>query len=321
MPSFFDDTVRHMLQQLAATYRVHQRDHDARLGELEVAMDALMLELETNGSAAARDLGARARDRFGRLRDASATMGVFAAEPRERQPLARVVEAALRLATSESGRPLELVVDGPTYDDEAPEVVDAAFHAQRLAAELGRLSLVSERAELRWYRERSSLAVELVAQPADDVVARLEMTTVDPLASGIVPRMDGLRVLAVDDDPTIRKVVARCLRHAGHRVQAAVDVDDAMRWASHAPFDAVVTDVDMPGGGGFELLRRLRAERPQLAERLTFLTGLAGDPLTRERLVASGRPHLGKPFDDRALLAMIVRAAADRSERRESGTR
>ncbi|HHH28187.1 MAG TPA: response regulator [Polyangiaceae bacterium] len=312
MPSFFDESVRHMLRHLAATYRVHHDACEEQLHELEQIVSALKRALAVGeGSASALELTARAERCLAELRERTDTMAVFAARSRDRRPLTQVVEAAEALATSTSKRARKLTLEVTKDAGEIPSIVDAAFSAHRLAAELSRMAENCTHALLRWYVDSVYVVVELYVADEDGPAAsetpavRIEMPTTDPLSSGIVPRVDGMRVLAVDDDPTIRKVVERCLRHGGHRVQTAANVDEAMSWVARAPFDAIVTDVDMPGGGGFELLRRLQGSHPILADRLTFLTGLVHDPLTRERLLASGRPHLGKPFEERALLAMV----------------
>ena len=71
--------------------------------------------------------------------------------------------------------------------------------------------------------------------------------------------MDGdARVLVVDDDPDIAQFVRTVLRKAGMHAVACFDPLEALALAAREPFDAVVTDIEMPGMNGLEFLGRLR---------------------------------------------------------------
>ncbi len=65
------------------------------------------------------------------------------------------------------------------------------------------------------------------------------------------------RVLVVDDEYLIRWAVGRSLADAGYDVTSAEDGLEAIQTAMKENFDFVITDVDMPGMGGWELLERL----------------------------------------------------------------
>ncbi len=80
------------------------------------------------------------------------------------------------------------------------------------------------------------------------------------MCSLTVPRgklMKPPRVLVVDDDYLIRWAVGRSLADAGYDVTSAEDGLEAIQTAMKENFDFVITDVDMPGMGGLELLERL----------------------------------------------------------------
>ena len=83
----------------------------------------------------------------------------------------------------------------------------------------------------------------------------------------------GLAVLVVDDDPVIRAYVARALTLAGFEVAVASDGRDALRLVVDGRVRpaVVVTDIDMPGMSGVELVARLLALRPAL--RVVMMTG------------------------------------------------
>jgi two-component system cell cycle sensor histidine kinase/response regulator CckA len=82
------------------------------------------------------------------------------------------------------------------------------------------------------------------------------------------PTAEAIRrhVLHVDDDPVLVHLTARILGRAGHRVSGFVNAADALRAFEAAPhaYDALVTDVSLVEMRGFDLVRKLRAIRPDL---------------------------------------------------------
>lgn len=120
-----------------------------------------------------------------------------------------------------------------------------------------------------------------------------------PGARSLEPQRPSLlrgRVLLVDDEEGIRRVVARTLRKAGYEVHAASDGQGAL--ALYERFrdgiDVVVTDVVMPGVGGPELVARLRATRPALP--VVFMSGHTFDTLDEQALSPRLDRFLAKPF-------------------------
>ena len=113
-----------------------------------------------------------------------------------------------------------------------------------------------------------------------------------------------LRVLFVDDDPMILYSIQRLLadRRDRWRIAFASDGPTALKMASEAPFDVVVTDLEMPDMSGDELLRQIRLRRA--ATRGLILSGDA----TAERaahLIAEGFHVLEKPCSAETLIAGI----------------
>ena len=70
------------------------------------------------------------------------------------------------------------------------------------------------------------------------------------------------RILVVDDEPGLRKVVRDGLERAGHEVETAVDGDEAMGFLEEKEFDLVVTDLTMPKKGGSTSCTRSGGPRP-----------------------------------------------------------
>src|SRR5258706_14550203 len=80
-----------------------------------------------------------------------------------------------------------------------------------------------------------------------------------------IQRADGtpVRVLVVDDEPSLAELLASVLRYEGWDIRTAADGSSAVRTAREFQPDAVVLDVMLPDFSGLEVLRRLRAELPQ----------------------------------------------------------
>lgn len=115
------------------------------------------------------------------------------------------------------------------------------------------------------------------------------------------PIMDTCTILLVEDDFLIRVNMSDMLANAGFSVVEAANVEDALAVLAETPVDVLLTDVNLSGRSGQELVDVARAGRPGLA--VIYATGDA----------ASVRPvpHaviLTKPFDERQLLQAVARA-------------
>jgi two-component system OmpR family response regulator len=122
-------------------------------------------------------------------------------------------------------------------------------------------------------------------------------------------------ILVVDDDREIRDLLARFLERHRFRVTAARDARDARRaWpANH--FQLVVLDLMLPGEGGLELTRWMRA---QSDVPIVMLTAMGEETDRIIGLELGADDYVPKPFNPRELLARIravLRRTAERSER------
>ncbi|RZS34884.1 two-component system OmpR family response regulator [Herbihabitans rhizosphaerae] len=109
-------------------------------------------------------------------------------------------------------------------------------------------------------------------------------------------RADGsaVRVLVVDDEPTLAELVSMALRLEGWEVRSALDGTDAVRTAREFRPDAVVLDVMLPDLDGLEVLRRMRADTPRLP--VVFLTAKDAVEDRIAGLTAGGDDYVTKPF-------------------------
>ena len=114
------------------------------------------------------------------------------------------------------------------------------------------------------------------------------------------------RILIVEDDPEIRRLLAEFLRGEGFLVDQAVDGGEALRRVRQEAFDSVVLDKNLPDGSGLEILRRLRVLRPQTP---VILITAFGDARTYEEAFTRGAYDLLlKPFNLDDLLDVLRKA-------------
>jgi signal transduction histidine kinase len=113
------------------------------------------------------------------------------------------------------------------------------------------------------------------------------------------------RVLAVDDDALFLGTLRRLLA-AHHDVTAVTCASDALvRIGRGEQFDVILCDLMMPDMTGMDLYAELVLSRPDLAERMIFLTGGTFTTRARTFLDEVPNPHLEKPFDAEEVQALI----------------
>jgi len=121
----------------------------------------------------------------------------------------------------------------------------------------------------------------------------------------------GRRVLVVDDEENVCDVVARALQNHGYSVDTVGDGQSALDQIEEHAYDAVLTDVSMPGPyKGIDLYDRVAEDRPALAERIIFLTGHRHDDVLEAQIEARGGRCIEKPFDIRDLARVVNDVAA-----------
>ena len=118
-----------------------------------------------------------------------------------------------------------------------------------------------------------------------------------------------LRILVVDDESAIRRALRPPLLELGFQVAEASRGEEALQLLRSATFDAVLLDVNMPGVGGIETLRRIRSFAPRLP--ILMLTVRDQEEEKVEALDLGADDYVTKPFSTRELIARI-RAAVRR---------
>ena len=118
-----------------------------------------------------------------------------------------------------------------------------------------------------------------------------------------------IRILVVDDESAIRRALRPPLMELGFQVAEASRGEEALQLLRTTVFDAVLLDVNMPGIGGVETLRRIRAMAPRLP--ILMLTVRDKEEEKVEALDLGADDYVTKPFSTRELVAR-VRAAIRR---------
>jgi CheY-like chemotaxis protein len=120
-----------------------------------------------------------------------------------------------------------------------------------------------------------------------------------------------LNILVAEDDKVISLLICSLLRKAGHHATPAFDQMQALMFALKSPMpDAIILDLNMPGGSGVETLRRLKSTRSSCIP-VIVLTGSV-EPGARELVESLGADvFLAKPLDRESLLREIGRIAGD----------
>lgn len=129
--------------------------------------------------------------------------------------------------------------------------------------------------------------------------------SVPKVAAPVISRASTATVLLVEDDALIRANSAEMLADAGYAVIEAVSAEEAANLLKTQAIDVIVTDINLPGASGAELVAHARAARPDIG--VVFASGEAA-PLLRGDL--AGSVVVTKPYDAAALTAAVEDAVS-----------
>ena len=161
-----------------------------------------------------------------------------------------------------------------------------------------------------WIIDRCSGVIDVQTQPGSGTTIAVHLpfsAAVDQADSKeTTPRGEGStgrRILLAEDDQFVQRALVEMLEIAGWfvvGVSNAAEAIDALRIEA-TPFDVLVTDLSMPGMGGRELARQVRAEYPRLK-----IVLISGSALSQDELDADSLQILAKPFTIEQLEATIA---------------
>jgi FixJ family two-component response regulator len=123
-------------------------------------------------------------------------------------------------------------------------------------------------------------------------------------------------VFVIDDDPSVRKGLARLLRSAGYKHEIFESASDFLARSPHRGASCVIVDVRMPGLNGMDLQETLIQRNRE--EQLIFITGHGDISMCAQAMKAGAVDFLPKPFREDDLLQCVQRALIRSAEQRRS---
>lgn len=114
------------------------------------------------------------------------------------------------------------------------------------------------------------------------------------------------KVLVLDDDPSVQRLVRVLLRRAGFHVDVVDKGNAAIDAIQRQTYDAMLLDLMMPHEGGMTVIQHLRAHRPDLLPRAILLTATPDSVL---KAIAGDISIVKKPFVAGDLIAAVERVA------------
>lgn len=119
----------------------------------------------------------------------------------------------------------------------------------------------------------------------------------------MLPLLSRKRLLLLDDDPSMQRLVAALLRRAGHRVDVVSEASQAIEKIGRYDYDALLLDIMTPTEGGMTVIRHLKNGKPELLARVLLVTGSPDSLLKSVSHDVAG--VIRKPFDGEQLLKSV----------------
>jgi len=118
--------------------------------------------------------------------------------------------------------------------------------------------------------------------------------------------MGSIRLLIVEDDPGLRQVLQIQLEHEGYLARSVSSAEEGLPILEKVPHDLVITDLNLPGASGIELLKRVRSVDPQVA--VIVMTAFATVETAVQAMKEGAYDYITKPIHPYELKALIERA-------------
>jgi FixJ family two-component response regulator len=123
-------------------------------------------------------------------------------------------------------------------------------------------------------------------------------------------------VFVIDDDPSVRRALARLFKYEGFRVETFATAQEFLSQPLPDSPACLILDVRMPGVNGLDLQTHLAERNARLP--IVFITGHGDIPMTVRAMKAGAVDFLPKPFDDQQLLAIVGKAIARHAKARRA---
>ena len=124
--------------------------------------------------------------------------------------------------------------------------------------------------------------------------------------------LNGIKVLCIEDEHFISELYARALRRAGYEVTTLLSGEDGLKAALRDEYDIILLDLMIPGITGFEVLRQLRTQAPNLRAKILITTNLDQEDSSRDEIEKMADGYLIKAeFTPRQLVEIINDVSSD----------
>ena len=236
------------------------------------------------------------------------------------------MDARLREARSRAAGAAVVVVDATPTSERLGAAVYGGVRAYLGRARVGEIGrVVASTASRRRAEVMGRQLVETLARfgvmdeaasagstPAapQDVDAKLIADTAASEGGAVVPSAH--EVLVVDDEVVVLTVLREILRRGGYRVTTAASAEEAIDLMHKRHFDLVLTDKNLPGASGLEVLRVARTLDPQPA--VVMITGYSSYDSAVEALDIGAQDYIEKPIRDVEALRFRIRRALSRRD-------
>lgn len=125
-----------------------------------------------------------------------------------------------------------------------------------------------------------------------------------------------MKILVIEDEPSVRLGMTRSLGRAGHAVSAASSAGEGRGLLTKGSYELVITDLMLPDGNGIDLLRATKSLSPDTG--VIIMTAFANVKTAVEAMREGAYDYIAKPFETEELLILIEKFAAHRNLEQEN---
>jgi CheY-like chemotaxis protein len=234
-------------------------------------------------------------------------------------------EAAIQEARDHYPGASLVLVDGAPSSDRLRDCIYGGVRAYLPTSDLGFLGRISASVAARRHAEMVGLELTATltrfgfAPDGDDSPPKLPSGDLDPRLiadtrtnrpATVVPT--GHEVLVVDDEAVVLTVLREALRRGGYRVTTAASAEEAIELMKQRRFDLVLTDKNLPGASGLEVLKAARTLSP--APAIVMITGYSSLDSAVEAMEIGAHDYIEKPIHDVDDLRQRIRRALSRRD-------
>lgn len=115
-----------------------------------------------------------------------------------------------------------------------------------------------------------------------------------------------VKILVADDEVMMRNLILKILESEGYQITMASSGDEALAMLKENNYDMLLTDVKMPGMSGFELLKQVKENWPDMA--VIVMTGYGDAYTIKEALLLGADEYVSKPFKGHEVSLIVERA-------------